>query len=117
MIMKKEKIISWGIFASLVLACLGEFVRARIIGYVELWSTFLSASVLILAFAAVGKFTKLSFFSFLGTGIGITGCILLIGFPSYIPFVGLIFLGISLIAEAIQLVFYIMKMLNKIKAD
>ena len=104
MIMKKEKIISWGIFASLVLACLGEFVRARIIGYVELWSTFLSASVLILAFAAVGKFTKLSFFSFLGTGIGITGCIL-------------IFLGISLIAEALQLVFYIMKMLNKIKAD
>ncbi len=113
MIMKKEKLISWSVFASLILACLGEFRRARMIGYVELWSTILSASVLIIAFGAAGMFTKFSFLSFFGTGIGILGCILLIGYPSYIPFVGLVFFGLSLIAETVQLVFFILKIKNK----
>ncbi len=115
MIMKKEKLISWSVFISLILACLGEFRRARIIGYVELWSTILSASFLIVAFGAAGMFTKFSFLSFFGTGIGILGCVLLIGYPSYIPFVGLVFFALSLIAESIQLVFFIIRIKNSKK--
>ncbi len=92
------------IYVSIILACLGEFISCFIRGYSEFWLTILIVSLEIIVLASIGMFTKLKFFSLFATALGILGSILLIGFPSYIPYAALIFLAISLILEVVEFV-------------
>lgn len=95
------------IYISIILACLGEFICCFIRGYSEFWLTILIVSLEMIILASFGYFTKLKFLSFIATALGITGSILLIGFPSYIPYCAIIFLAISLILELIALILFI----------
>lgn len=94
-------------FLLILLATVGEFLCCFLRGYQELWLTILIVSLEIILLETVGRFTKLGFFSLIAITLGLTGSILLIGFPSYIPFCALICFGLSLISEFIA--FFILK--------
>lgn len=87
------------IFILLILATVSEFICLFLRGYSELWLAVLVVSLEIWCLGFVSLFTKAHFLFLIATLLGLTGSILLIGFPSYIPFAALIFFGLSLIAE------------------
>lgn len=89
-------------FSLLVLATVSEFICLFIRGYSELWLTVLVVSLEIWCLGLVALFTKARFLFFVATLLGLIGSILLIGFPSYIPFAALIFFDLSLIVELIS---------------
>lgn len=95
------------IFISIILACIGEFIACFIRGYSEFWLTILIVSLEIIALSSIRMFTKLKFFSLFSTALGILGSILLIGFPSYIPYVAIVFFAVSLILEIIEAFLFI----------
>ena len=95
------------IMISLIVAAAGEFILCFARGYEELWYTVLVPGIVICALAVAGYLTKFRWLLFIGTAIIAIGAILLIGFPSYVLYVGFIFGGISLVGEIIMFAHYI----------
>ncbi len=92
----------------LALGCVGEFIICFIRGYSELWSTILVGSILVLAFAVAAFLTKAKVLYLVSTVLLGVGTVLLIGFPSYYMYLGLVVTVITLILEIIWFVFRLM---------
>lgn len=90
----------------LLAACWAEFVLCFARGYEELWYTILVPSLVVTVLAAAGYLTKHRWLYFIATVIVVGGAILLIGFPSYILYAGLIFGALSLAGEITLLILY-----------
>lgn len=95
------------IMISLIVAAAGEFILCFARGYGELWYTILVPGIVICALAVAGYLTKFRWLFFIATAIIAVGAILLIGFPSYVLYLGLICGFVSLAGETVLLVNYI----------
>ncbi|MCD8294777.1 MAG: hypothetical protein LUE27_06015 [Clostridia bacterium] len=91
----------------ILVACWGEFILCFARGYEEFWATILIPSVIITALCIAGYKTRLKWLYAIGSVIIIVGAVLLIGFPSYIMYLGLILGAISLVAEIVWLVLHL----------
>lgn len=111
--MKMKKLVNFLAPLSLLLGCVGEFVCCFVRGYEELWLSILLVSLEILSLAAIGLFKRNLLFSFFGTALGLFGSVLLIGFPSYVPFAAIVFFGLSLIRELILFFFKLKERFHK----
>jgi len=104
---KLKKYLPLCVMGFLLVACWGEFILCFARGYEELWYTILVPSAIITALAVAGYFTKLKWLYVIATALIVAGAVLLIGFPSYVLYLGLILGGLSLVGEIIMLAFYI----------
>lgn len=91
----------------LSLAWVGEILEMLARQYEELCLTVLVVGIVITLFSLLTAFTDHLLFACLGTCLGIAGVVLLLGFPSYVPFVAILFLVLSLAYEILCLVFKI----------
>lgn len=101
--MNTKKIISVLTFTLTALACILECILSPLRGYGELFSTILVFSTMILILSLVGLLKNISLLYLLSDIIGIVGCVLLIGFPAYVCYCGLILFPLSFILASINI--------------
>ncbi len=93
---------------AIMVACWGELVICFLRGYEEFWVTILIPSVVITVLCIVAYLTHFKWMYAISSVIIIAGVVLLIGFPSYVMYLGLILGALSLIAEIVWLVLYLL---------
>lgn len=103
--MNTKKIISVLAFTLTALACIIECILSPLRGYGELFSTILVFSVVILLFSLVGLLKNIPLLYLLSGTLGIVGCILLIGFPSYVCYFALVLFPLSFVLSSISLMY------------
>ena len=104
-----KKYISLGVSVALLVACWGEFILCFIRGYSELWYTIAVPSLIVSALALAAFLCKMYWLNFIAAAIAIAGCILLVGFPAYVMYLGFALGGASLVAECALLVMCVMQ--------
>ena len=104
-----KKYISLGIFVALVVACWGEFILCFIRGYSELWYTIAVPSLIVSAIAVAAFLSKKYWLYSAATAMIIAGCVLLVGFPSYVMYLGFALGGAALVGECALLVIFIIE--------
>lgn len=104
-----KKYISLGVFVALLVACWGEFILCFTRGYSELWYTIAVPSVIISALALAAFLRKKHWLNFIAAAIAIAGCILLVGFPAYVMYLGFTLGGAALVGECALLVIFIIE--------
>ena len=105
-----KKYLSLGIFIAQLAACWGEFVLCFIRGYSELWYTIAVPSLIVSALVVAAFLCKEHYWLYgIATAIVIAGCVLLVGFPAYVMYLGFVLGGASLVAECTLLVIFIVE--------
>ncbi len=99
-----RKILPTVILAAVATAAVGEFIICFIRGYSELWYSVLVPGAITLALAVAAYFAKVRWLNAVASVVWITVCVLLIGFPAYVMYLGLILGGLTLVAEITELV-------------